>query len=55
MPEQFANPKEVQVKDETVPDETAAQKIDHVADKLAAKPAKTENKFDQKNSVLFTQ
>jgi hypothetical protein len=55
MPEQFENPKEVKVKDEIVADETAKQKIDHVAGELAAKPAKTEKKFDQENSVLFTK
>ena len=55
MPEQFKNPEEVQVKDKTVTDETAQQKIDRAAGKLAEKPAKTEKKFDRENSVPFNK
>jgi hypothetical protein len=43
------------VKDATVSYETAQEKIDRVANKLAAKPAKTEKKFDRENSGLFTK
>ena len=55
MPEQFENPKEVKVKDEAVSELSAQQKIDHVADALAAKSAKTQQKFNKDNSNLFTK
>ena len=55
MPEQFENPKEVKVKDEAVSELSAEQKIDHVADALAAKSAKAQQKFDKDNSNLFTK
>jgi len=55
MPEQFVNPKAVKVEDDTVSDETAQQKIDRVANELAVKPAKTEQKFDRDNNNLFSK
>jgi hypothetical protein len=55
MPEQFENREEVKVKDETASDETARQKIDRVADKLAKKPGQAEKKFDKENSVIFNK
>ena len=55
MPEQFENREEVKVKDETASDETARQKIDRVADKLAKKPGQVEKKFDKENSVIFNK
>lgn len=55
MSKQFENPEAVKVDDKTASDETAKQKIDRVADKLAEKPAKVEQKFDKENSTLFTK
>lgn len=55
MPEQFENPNEAKLEVETANDLTAKQRIDRVADKLAAKPAKVEQKFDKENSNLFTK
>jgi hypothetical protein len=55
MPEQFENPNEVKVKDEAVSDLTAQQKIDRVADALATKSAKVQQKFDKENTNLFTK
>jgi hypothetical protein len=55
MPEQFENPKAVKLEDQTVSDESSKTKIDRVAEKLAEKPAKTEQKFDKENSHLFTK
>jgi hypothetical protein len=55
MPEQFENPNEVKVKDEAESDISPQQKIDRVADVLAAKSAKTQQKFDKDNSNLFTK
>jgi hypothetical protein len=55
MPEQFENPEAVKVDDKTASDETAKKRIDRVAEKLASKPAKVEQKFDKENSILFTK
>jgi len=55
MPQQFENPEEQKVKDETVSTETAQRKMDRVADKLAKKPAQAEKKFDKENSVIFNK
>jgi|HubBroStandDraft_1064217.scaffolds.fasta_scaffold267929_1 hypothetical protein len=55
MPDQFQNPKEVKVKDETASSTSSKTKVDQVADKLAGKSAKTEQKFDKENSNLITK
>jgi hypothetical protein len=55
MPEQFENPEAVKVDDKTASDETAKQRIDRVAEKMAVKPAKVEQKFDKENGTLFTK
>jgi hypothetical protein len=55
MAEQFANPEATKLEDETAPDESVQEKVDRVADKLAGKPAKTEQKFDKENSNLFSK
>jgi hypothetical protein len=55
MPEQFENTEATKLKDETVSDPSAEKSVDHVAEKLAAKPAKTEQKFDKENSSLFSK
>jgi hypothetical protein len=55
MPEQFENPKEIKVEDDTVCNPCAEKRTEIVADKAAAKPAKTEQKFDKENSNLFSK
>jgi len=55
MSDQFQNPKETKVKDETESSTSSKTKVDQVADKLAGKPAKTEQKFDKENSGLITK
>ena len=55
MPQQFVNQKEEKVEDETVSTETPQQKIERVANELAIKPAKTEKKFDEENSKMFSK
>ncbi|HUD12353.1 MAG TPA: hypothetical protein VMQ56_01745 [Terracidiphilus sp.] len=55
MPDQFQNPREVKVKDETASSTSSKAKVDQVADKLAGKPAKTQQKSDKENSNLFTK
>ena len=55
MPDQFGNVEETKVKDETVTDQSAKEKIDHVADKAAVKGSKTVKDYDKENSNLFTK
>jgi hypothetical protein len=55
MPEEFANPEATKLEDETASDPSAQKKVDREADKLAGKPAKTEQKFDKENSNLFSK
>jgi len=55
MPEQFENPNETKVEDETVSKSSAKQKIDRVAEAAAVKAAKTVQKYDKENSNLFTK
>ena len=52
MPTQFENPEATKLEDETVSDPTAQEKIEHVADKAAAKPAKTQQKFDKDHTIF---
>jgi hypothetical protein len=52
MPEQFENPEETKVEDETVSDTSAKVRIDRVADKAASKPSKTEQKYDKDNKIF---
>ncbi len=55
MSKQFESPEAVKVDDKTASDQTAKQRINRVADKLAEKPAKAEQKFDKENSTLFSK
>ena len=55
MPQQFVNQKEEKVEDKTVSSEAPQQKIDRVANELAVKPARTEKKFDEENSKMFSK
>jgi hypothetical protein len=55
MPEQFENPKETKLENETVSDESLAKKSALVAEKAATKSTKTVQHFDKKNSNLFSK
>jgi hypothetical protein len=55
MPDQFQNPKEVKVKEDTASSASSKPKVDQVADKMAGKPAKTQQKSDKENSNLFNK
>jgi hypothetical protein len=55
MAKQFQNPVETKVENETATGSSAQQKIDSIADKAAAKPAKTEQKYDKNNNQLFSK
>jgi len=55
MPEQFENPNETKVEEETVSNPSAKQVIDRVAQQAAVKSTKTVQKFDKENSNLFTK
>jgi hypothetical protein len=55
MTQQFQNPVETNVENESKTDTSTQKKIDSIADDAAAKPAKTENKYDKDNSQLFTK
>jgi hypothetical protein len=55
MSDQFQNPKETKVKNDTASPTSSKTKVDQVADKLAGKPAKTQQKFDKENSGLISK
>jgi hypothetical protein len=55
MPDQFQNPREVKVKEEAARSTSSKSKVDQIADKLADKPTKTQQKSDKENSNLFTK
>jgi hypothetical protein len=52
MAKQFENPEATKLEDETATDATAQEKIERVADKAAAKPAKVEQKFDKEHTIF---
>jgi hypothetical protein len=55
MTKQFQNPVETKVENESKTDTSTQKKIDGIADNAAAKPAKTEKKYDTDNSQLFSK
>jgi hypothetical protein len=55
MSKQFENPNEAKVADETTTGTSSEQVINRFAEKAAEKPTKTEQKFDQENSTLFSK
>jgi hypothetical protein len=55
MPEQFENPEAAKLEEETISEASAQKKMDIIADKAAAKPAKTEQLFDKENNNLFSK
>lgn len=52
MPEQFVNPEEAEVKDETATDEAAEKRIDRVAEKAAEKASHTVKNFDKDHTII---
>jgi hypothetical protein len=55
MAKQFQTPEETKVDNETATDTSAKQKVQNIADKAAAKPAKTEQKYDKENNQRFSK
>ena len=55
MSKQFENPNEAKVEDETASNSSPEQIISHIAEKAAEKSTKTEQKYDQENSTLFSK
>ncbi len=53
MSNQFENPEEAKVEDETAQKESSNEKVQHVAEEAAGKAAKTEQKYD-KDHTIFT-
>jgi hypothetical protein len=53
VPEQFENPEAAKLEDETVSEESADKKIEHVAEKAARKGIDTEQEYD-KDHKIFT-
>jgi len=52
MSEQFENPAEAKVANETVVDSTAQETIERIAEKAAAKPAQTTEKSDKEHKIF---
>ena len=52
MPQQFENPQEQKVEDETVSQESANKRVDNVAEKAAGKAAQTEKKYEQDQPIF---
>jgi hypothetical protein len=55
MTDQFQNPLETKVENDTNVDDSAQKKIDQTADKAATQSAKAEQKFDKENLPLFSR
>ena len=55
MTKQFENPEAAKLEEETISEASAQKKMDIIADKAAAKPAKTEQLFDKENNNLFSK
>jgi hypothetical protein len=53
MPEQFENPEETKLEDETVSDASAQKRIERVAEKAAQKASHTEQRNEQESNDLF--
>jgi hypothetical protein len=54
MAEQFVNPREQKVQDETDSGKSTEKSIDRIAEKAAEKAAKTQQK-NEKNTPIFTE
>ena len=55
MANQFQNPAETKVENESTTDTSAQKKVENIADKAAEKPAKTQQKYDTDNNQLFSK
>jgi non-homologous end joining protein Ku len=53
MAEQFVNPEETKLEDETVSDSTTQKHIQRIAEKAAQKASHTEQIYDQGSNDLF--
>jgi len=52
MPDQFENPEEIKVEDETDTDATANKRIERVAEKAAEKSSKTAQNYDKEHTII---
>ena len=52
MPEQFENPEETKLENETVSEASANKRIERVAEKAAARAANTEKKYDGERTIV---
>ena len=52
MTEQFENPEETKLAEETVSDSSAKKKVEQIAEKAAAQPAKTVKKYDSEHQIF---
>jgi hypothetical protein len=52
MAEQFENPEETKVKDETVSDDSAQKRIDRVAEKAAERASNTVKKYEDDQTIV---
>jgi len=52
MPEQFVNPEETKLEDETISDATAQQRMERSAEKAAEKSSKDEQRFDEGQTIF---
>lgn len=52
MPEQFENPKVIDLENKTVSDDPAPKRIERVAEKAAEKASHTEQRYDQDHQII---
>lgn len=52
MFKQFENPETTKLEDETVAEESADKKVEHVAEKAARKGTKTEQDYDKEHNIF---
>ena len=52
MTQQFENPDAAKLEDATIAEKSAQEKIEHIADKAAARPIKTEQKYDSDHTIF---
>jgi hypothetical protein len=55
MADQFQNPKEVKVKEDTASSTSSKSKVDQVADKMAGKSAKTQHDVQKEKGDLISK
>jgi hypothetical protein len=52
MAKQFENPEATKTEDETISDAAAQKRLDHVAEKMAEKSSRTEQKYDTDHQIF---